>query len=56
MPSTMNHPAPWLAGYICDLPTPFGDNDDIDAAAFRQLCERQIAAGAKALVVGETTG
>ena len=52
----MNHPAPWLAGYIADLPTPFDDNDEIDAAAFRQLCERQIAAGAKALVVGETTG
>ncbi|MBR2117360.1 MAG: 4-hydroxy-tetrahydrodipicolinate synthase [Afipia sp.] len=56
MPSTMNHPAPWLAGYIPDLPTPFDDNDEIDSAVFRQLCERQIAAGAKALVVGETTG
>lgn len=52
----MHHPAPWLAGYIPDLPTPFDGNGEIDSAAFRRLCERQIAAGASALVVGETAG
>lgn len=52
----MHHPAPWLAGYIPDLPTPFDGNGEIDSAAFRQLCERQIAAGASALVIGETAG
>ena len=52
----MHHPTTWLTGYIPDLPTPFDDNGDIDLASFRQLCERQTAAGARALVVGETTG
>jgi 4-hydroxy-tetrahydrodipicolinate synthase len=50
------HPATWLAGYIPDLPTPFDSNDDLDLAAFAGLCERQIEAGASAIVVGETTG
>jgi 4-hydroxy-tetrahydrodipicolinate synthase len=49
-------PATWLAGYIADLPTPFDDNDRIDLTAFAQLCERQIEAGASAIVVGETAG
>jgi 4-hydroxy-tetrahydrodipicolinate synthase len=49
-------PATWLAGYIADLPTPFDDNDRIDLSAFAQLCERQIEAGASAIVVGETAG
>ena len=49
-------PATWLAGYIADLPTPFDDDDRIDLMAFSQLCERQIAAGASAIVVGETAG
>jgi 4-hydroxy-tetrahydrodipicolinate synthase len=49
-------PAIWLAGYIADLPTPFDDNDRIDLSAFAQLCERQIEAGASAIVVGETAG
>jgi 4-hydroxy-tetrahydrodipicolinate synthase len=49
-------PAIWLAGYIADLPTPFDDNDRIDLTAFAQLCERQIEAGASAIVVGETAG
>lgn len=48
--------AEWLSGFIPDLPTPFNDQDDIDVDAFGRLCERQIAAGATALVVGETAG
>jgi 4-hydroxy-tetrahydrodipicolinate synthase len=50
------NPAIWLAGYIPDLPTPFDENDRIDLAAFADLCERQIAAGVSAIVVGETAG
>jgi 4-hydroxy-tetrahydrodipicolinate synthase len=50
------NPATWLAGYIADLPTPFDDNDRIDSTAFAGLCERQIEAGASAIVVGETAG
>src|ERR1700730_13321001 len=49
-------PATWLAGYIADLPPPFDDDDRIDLMAFSQLCERQIAAGASAIVIGETAG
>src|SRR5258708_38266650 len=51
-----NHSPLWLAGSIADLPTPFDDNDAIDFAAFERLCERQIEAGAKAIVVAETAG
>lgn len=50
------HSAEWLSGYIPDLPTPFNDLGRIDETAFGRLCERQIAAGAAALVVGETAG
>ena len=46
----------WLGGFIADLPTPFDDNDRIDWPAFERLCERQIASGATAIVVGETMG
>ncbi|MBO4224364.1 4-hydroxy-tetrahydrodipicolinate synthase [Bradyrhizobium neotropicale] len=46
----------WLAGYIPDLPTPFDEDGEIDFDAFARLCERQIASGASAIVVGETTG
>lgn len=56
MTYTMNQPASWLAGYIPDLPTPFDSTGELDLAAFCRLCERQIAAGATALVVGELTG
>ncbi len=49
-------PATWLAGYIPDLPTPFDEDDRLDLAAFAKLCERQIEAGVRAIVVGETTG
>lgn len=54
--TTLAHPATWLAGYIPDLPTPFGENNAPDLAAFARLCERQIEAGASAIVVGETAG
>jgi 4-hydroxy-tetrahydrodipicolinate synthase len=46
----------WLGGFIPDLPTPFGENDRLDHDAFAVLCERQIVAGASAVVVGETAG
>jgi 4-hydroxy-tetrahydrodipicolinate synthase len=46
----------WLAGYIPDLPTPFDPCGKVDLNAFRELCERQIEAGAPALVVCETAG
>jgi len=49
-------PAFWLAGYIPDLPTPFDEDDRLDLTAFAKLCERQIEAGVRAIVVGETTG
>jgi hypothetical protein len=51
-----NRPTTWLAGAISDLPTPFDDDDGIDFAAFERLCERQIEAGAEAIVVAETAG
>lgn len=50
------HMLPWLAGYIPDLPSPFDHDGALDEVAFRRICQRQIDAGAKALVVGETTG
>ena len=54
--TVLAQPATWLAGYIPDLPTPFDEADRIDLAAFARLCERQIAAGVSAIVVGETAG
>jgi 4-hydroxy-tetrahydrodipicolinate synthase len=45
-----------LSGYAPALPTPFDENDSINAAAFEHFCERQISNGATALVVGATTG
>jgi 4-hydroxy-tetrahydrodipicolinate synthase len=45
-----------LSGYAPALPTPFGDDGNIDVAAFEQFCERQVRAGATALVVCGTTG
>jgi 4-hydroxy-tetrahydrodipicolinate synthase len=45
-----------LSGHIADLPTPFDATGAIDWAAFDRLCERQIDAGADAIVVGETAG
>lgn len=52
----MKHLAARLVGYIPDLPTPFDENDGIDFLSLTKLCERQINAGANALVIGETTG
>jgi 4-hydroxy-tetrahydrodipicolinate synthase len=48
--------AHWLSGYIPDLPTPFDETGGLDLIAFERLCERQIKAGASAIVVGETAG
>jgi 4-hydroxy-tetrahydrodipicolinate synthase len=48
--------AVWLAGYISDLPTPFDESGEIDWAAFAKICERQVEAGASAIVVAETAG
>src|ERR1700687_5676012 len=45
-----------LSGYAPALPTPFGDDGNVDVGAFEQLCDRQIRAGATALVVCGTTG
>jgi 4-hydroxy-tetrahydrodipicolinate synthase len=45
-----------LRGYIPALPTPFDENGEIDAAALEWFCDRQIKAGANALVVCGTTG
>jgi 4-hydroxy-tetrahydrodipicolinate synthase len=50
------NPGAWLAGYIPDLPTPFDEAGAVDQEAFAKLCERQIAAGAPAVVVCETAG
>ena len=54
--TSVTHSTAWLAGCIPDLPTPFDDRDGIDLATFARLCERQIAAGCSAFVVGETAG
>ena len=45
-----------LSGYAPALPTPFDENDTINAAAFEHFCELQISNGATAFVVGGTTG
>jgi 4-hydroxy-tetrahydrodipicolinate synthase len=50
------HPAKWLTGYIPDIPTPFHADGAVDLGTFARLCERQIDAGALAIVVGETAG
>jgi 4-hydroxy-tetrahydrodipicolinate synthase len=45
-----------LSGYAPALPTPFGEYGNVDSAALEALCDRQIQAGASALVVCGTTG
>jgi 4-hydroxy-tetrahydrodipicolinate synthase len=50
------HPPVWLTGAIADLPTPFDEDGAIDLPALTRLCQRQIATGASAIVVGETAG
>jgi len=54
--TALANPAGWLTGYIADLPTPFDEDGELDLDAFAALCERQIDAGASAIVVGETAG
>jgi 4-hydroxy-tetrahydrodipicolinate synthase len=56
MPRLHDRTADWLCGFIADLPTPFADDDRIDHAAFARLCERQVCAGATAILVGDTAG
>lgn len=46
----------WLHGIIADLPTPFDARGALDLLTFARLCERQVCAGASAIVVGATTG
>ena len=53
---TVAYPANWLTGCIADLPTLFSADGAVDLIAFANLCERQIAAGASAIVVSETAG
>jgi 4-hydroxy-tetrahydrodipicolinate synthase len=53
---SLANPASWLTGYIADLPTPFEKDAELDLDAFAALCERQINAGASAIIVGETAG
>jgi 4-hydroxy-tetrahydrodipicolinate synthase len=45
-----------LTGYAPAVPTPFDRRDDIDRAAFENICRLQVEAGATALVVCGTTG
>jgi 4-hydroxy-tetrahydrodipicolinate synthase len=45
-----------LTGYAPAVPTPFDRRDDIDRAAFENVCRLQLEAGAAALVVCGTTG
>ena len=54
--TSLANPASWLAGYMADLPTPFDADAELDLDAFATLCERQIDAGASAIIVGETAG
>lgn len=54
--STIGRHVSKLSGYAPALPTPFGDDGEIDEVAFEQFCERQIREGATALVVCGTTG
>ena len=54
--TALANPASWLTGYMADLPTPFDGDGELDLDAFAALCERQIDAGASAIIVGETAG
>jgi 4-hydroxy-tetrahydrodipicolinate synthase len=55
-PHAAIHGNDWLHGMIADLPTPFRPDGGLDLFTFARLCERQVCAGASALVVGETIG
>lgn len=54
--TAVTNSAIWLAGAIADLPTPFDEAGRVDLSALTGLCERQIEAGASAIVIGETAG
>jgi 4-hydroxy-tetrahydrodipicolinate synthase len=54
--SAIGRPVSKLSGYAPALPTPFGDDGNIDRAALERFCDRQIQEGAAALVVCGTTG
>lgn len=56
MPASPILASGWLNGFITDLPTPFNDEDEVDHAAFARLCERQICAGASAILVADVAG
>ena len=43
-------------GFAPALITPFRPNGSVDIPVFRRLCQRQLSAGAAALVVLGTTG
>jgi 4-hydroxy-tetrahydrodipicolinate synthase len=45
-----------LSGYVPSMPTPFDKAGELDIGALQRLCNRQIDAGATALVVCEATG
>lgn len=45
-----------LSGYAPALPTPFGEDGNVDIAAFEKFCGLQVEQGATALVVCGTTG
>jgi 4-hydroxy-tetrahydrodipicolinate synthase len=45
-----------LSGYMPAVPTPFGQNGNLDEVALEHFCERQIQKNANALVVCGTTG
>ncbi|QUS38857.1 4-hydroxy-tetrahydrodipicolinate synthase [Tardiphaga alba] len=50
------HAHDWLHGIIADLATPFHARGGLDLLTFARLCERQVCAGASAVVVGDTIG
>ena len=45
-----------LSGYMPAVPTPFGENGDVDVPPLESFCNTQIRLGASALVVCGTTG
>ncbi|MDI1346086.1 MAG: 4-hydroxy-tetrahydrodipicolinate synthase [Pseudolabrys sp.] len=45
-----------LSGYAPALPTPFGEDGNVDIAAFEKFCGLQVEQGSTALVVCGTTG
>lgn len=49
-------PATWLAGAIADIPTPFAADGTVDHGVLARLCERQIEAGARAILVCDIAG